>query len=312
MLRSARIWSALLVVACTSPSSGVGSPTLGQCIDVPSVGSAVAPQGKTDQGKTDQGKTDQGNVNQGKTDQGTGKQAITARGYVLHQMNGAALRLGAKPVHFEQGRLAADRPMEGADLTLGVAEGSLSIHVDALQTHANFTTYGLSVGGHPVCLDGEQGLFIEGGWDSRGRRVVSPGTVTFACMSGVIAKCVSWGYAPWSAGAAAHQACTRLARADYCGNGESWTREGTTINVYDDRGIQTSTPSSSMSFEAGWGPEGAVCVNEPRFRIADADGTELLPHCWTSLPRCGSLAEARTLGASLVNESAHDAACARR
>jgi len=52
----------------------------------------------------------------------------------------------------------------------------------------------------------------------------------------VIAKCYRWGYRPWVTGygdlATMHWTCTRLARADYCGDGVPHTRNGTTINVW--------------------------------------------------------------------------------
>ena len=60
------------------------------------------------------------------------------------------------------------------------------------------------------------------------------------------------------------QACLRMVRADYCGDGRSWTKNGMTIDVYDDVGIQSPEKDSSMPFEAGWSPDGAVCVHHPR------------------------------------------------
>ena len=52
------------------------------------------------------------------------------------------------------------------------------------------------------------------------------------CTSGVIGKCVRAGYKPWKTAADGrpmwdyHQACTRLIRADYCGDGRTHTRDG--------------------------------------------------------------------------------------
>lgn len=56
-----------------------------------------------------------------------------------------------------------------------------------------------------------------------------------------------------------------MARADYCGNGKAHTREGTGINVYDVLGIQKKTDVSGMVFEAAWEPDGATCINHPRW-----------------------------------------------
>src|SRR5262245_9620706 len=71
------------------------------------------------------------------------------------------------------------------------------------------------------------------------------GGFDLTCTSGVVGKCVRWGYRPWEEKPgkpmrALHQACTYMARADYGGDGRPTTREGTLIDVYDRFGIQTS------------------------------------------------------------------------
>ena len=116
-------------------------------------------------------------------------------------------------------------------------------------------------------------------WDERGDRVVSSSLFTFACTTGVIAKCYRWGYRPWVTGygdlVALHWTCTRLARADYCGNGVPHTRDGTAINVWDTlpapgpiqrRGL---LPPLGMVFEAGWNTRGAVCMSRARWLLDD-------------------------------------------
>ncbi|SEL63096.1 hypothetical protein SAMN05444354_107162 [Stigmatella aurantiaca] len=119
-------------------------------------------------------------------------------------------------------------------------------------------------------------LALKGLWDKRGAHQDKPGTFTFACENGVIAKCVHWGYKPWDTKdgqplQALHQACTRMARADYCGNGRSHTREDNIIDLYDAFGIQARTTTASahwnpskISFEAAWGPDGASCLARTR------------------------------------------------
>lgn len=119
-------------------------------------------------------------------------------------------------------------------------------------------------------------LAVEGVWDKSGARQTSPGRFTFACENGAIAKCIGWGYKPWTSKDGTsledtHQACTRMARADYCGNGRSHTRENTLIDVYDSSGVlaRTTQPSASWmpeqaSFEAAWTPEGAACLARTR------------------------------------------------
>jgi hypothetical protein len=111
---------------------------------------------------------------------------------------------------------------------------------------------------------------LKGEWDKTGAYIESSKLVTFSCTSGVLGKCVRFGYKPWKniQGQSLrdfHQACTRMVRADYCGNGNSHTREGTLINIYDVLNIQTPTPNNGMVFEAAWRPEGATCINRPRW-----------------------------------------------
>jgi hypothetical protein len=89
---------------------------------------------------------------------------------------------------------------------------------------------------------------------------------TFGCRGTAIAKCVEMGYKPWKAAATAtgnltnhHVACTRLLRADYCGDGTPYTVNGTQVNIYDSLGIQADT--MGWAFEGEWTPTGARCVS---------------------------------------------------
>jgi hypothetical protein len=119
-------------------------------------------------------------------------------------------------------------------------------------------------------------LALQGIWDSSGAHQAVPGQLTFACENGAIAKCIRWGYKPWEHRngqplTALHQACTRMARADYCGDGRSHTRQDTPIDMYDRLGVLARTTESSSewdlsraSFEAAWAPDGASCLARTR------------------------------------------------
>jgi len=119
-------------------------------------------------------------------------------------------------------------------------------------------------------------LALGGVWDEKGARRDEAGKITFACENGVLSKCARWGYKPWASRdgrslADAHQACTRMARADYCGNGKSHTQEKTTIEYYDSLGISARTTKAvpgwdpaRASFEATWAPDGASCLARTR------------------------------------------------
>jgi hypothetical protein len=111
--------------------------------------------------------------------------------------------------------------------------------------------------------------------DAKGRETAFPvpngsGGFTLTCTSGAEAKCIMMGYRPWEVRADGapmaqlHRACIHLIRADYGGDDRPATRDGTTIDIYDRYGIQ-SPSDISMSFEAAWGVDGAVCVARPRF-----------------------------------------------
>ena len=116
-------------------------------------------------------------------------------------------------------------------------------------------------------------------WDEDGTRREVAESFTFACSRGVLARCVDWGYRPWQSHKDQplgdyHQACMRMVRADYCGNGKG--REGQPIEFYDELGIKSLDPKSSQPFEAAWTPEGAYCVNRPRSGMAVSN---LLKEC---------------------------------
>jgi hypothetical protein len=119
-------------------------------------------------------------------------------------------------------------------------------------------------------------LAVQGVWDETGARRDVEGRFTFACETGAIAKCIDWGYKPWAHQDGRslqdlHQACTRMVRADYCGDGHSHTRENTPIDLYDDLQLLTRTTQASRAwdpeqatFEAAWTPEGAACLARTR------------------------------------------------
>ncbi len=110
-----------------------------------------------------------------------------------------------------------------------------------------------------------------------GRRMGFPlktgaGGLDFTCTSGAVGKCVRFGYRPWADGpdgtslAPRHAACVRMVRGDYGGDGQPWTKDGMSIDMYDQLGVQTPDNSPTQAFEAGWTPEGAVCVHHVRVK----------------------------------------------
>ncbi|WAS97832.1 ADYC domain-containing protein [Nannocystis punicea] len=153
-----------------------------------------------------------------------------------------------------------------------------------------------------------QAIAIGNWWDgTTGDRVDDAGVVTFACRDAVLAKCVEWGYRPWATVAGVsladhHQACTRLARADYCGDGTPHTFTGTPIDVFDALSPAIQSPVTltlqNWGIEAEWGPDGAVCVGEQRRlkMLDDAGITYEYPTCLDALDdisTCGDFDSSR-------------------
>jgi ADYC domain-containing protein len=143
---------------------------------------------------------------------------------------------------------------------------------------------GVDTSGAPV-----EAIALEGRWDTRqgvsggGAWIDDPNTFTFACRNAALAKCVDLGYKPWSSAGGVplrdhHQACTRMLRADYCGDGRSGTIDGWQVDLYDGVGLQSDTEGgATWVFEGGWGASGATCVNE--YRLLELVTSGAVPAC---------------------------------
>lgn len=168
-------------------------------------------------------------------------------------------------------------------------------------------SYAGETGWQPLCGVGVDGLPsfaipLNGRWDYRegvqggGDFLADSANFTFACEGHVLAKCVDMGYAPWADGklcdaqgkhcvaanlAPWHQACTRAMRADFCGDGRSWTVDGTLVSVRDGIGIRSD--SDDWSLEAEWDEAGATCADRDRLPQG------IVPTCLADLelPSCG-------------------------
>jgi hypothetical protein len=227
-------------------------------------------------------------------------------------LNGSQLR----------GTDASGQPISGAGVA-GVmlngqlaGGGTMSLRIDSASTlaapHTDVWTYGVSylsgsawlplcgtsagvpVPAVPLAGTWNQGSGVWGGgsWTS------SSSSFTLACRGGALAKCVELGYKPWVTRNGTllrshHQACTRAIRADYCGNGRSYTAEGTQINIYDSKGIQAD--EASWPVDAEWSTSGARCVHHTRAWSTQ----QKLPACWLSRrSSCGTW----YYGALIINE----------
>jgi hypothetical protein len=145
--------------------------------------------------------------------------------------------------------------------------------------------YRVDIDDLPACPEGQMGIFVKGAWDQNGDRSGDEG-FSFACEESATFDCVSWGYAPWKVGANVHQACTRLVRADYCGDGRSYTANGPMIWVSESPRFP-EVEERGFTREAGWGPGGAVCVDHQRYDAFTRTGDRVVPECLSRLPECG-------------------------
>jgi hypothetical protein len=149
-------------------------------------------------------------------------------------------------------------------------DGELQLYELSANVDGKWTSYC-----KPDAFGVAKAVVLAGAWDERGDYHASK-QLTVACTAGALGKCVRWGYKPWKTldGASLadfHQACVRMTRADYCGNGKPHTVDGTWIDLYDRLGIQRSDPEGlATEFEAGWSASGATYINVPRWDTAEA------------------------------------------
>ena len=190
--------------------------------------------------------------------EGTQLQVTTADGRVRRsaELIGAALHMATGAGEIARVRLEAIEP-DPEDRT-----GTVVLH--------RFTAQTADGAWEPICTpgpDGRRQAFPLAG------RVSADGTLTptvdtdltLVCTGGARGKCVRFGYHPWEGAEALrrYNACIRLVRADYGGT-QGYTRDGMTIDLYDDLGIQKPDSVKPLPFEAGWTETGAVCVAHPR------------------------------------------------
>jgi hypothetical protein len=218
----------------------------------------------------------------------------------------------------EDGRVLRSADLVGAVLMIGVGNEQAAVTIDSVEEDPH------SVGGdvflHRFLLSDESGKVSDFCLpDAEGKSLGFPvpdgqGGFELTCTSGAIGKCVRWGYRFWEerdAGPplrALHQACIRMTRADYGGDGSTFTRDGTLIAFCDRFGVNPCEGEGGMPFEAAWGADGAVCVAHPR--IAELTSLEALaakyPRLSTHLgsDACNEAAAMRDPAALLFNRSA--------
>lgn len=242
-----------------------------------------------------------------------------AQGFRGIQVDGTQFR-----VVRSDGSILTSRDLTGAVLTLQTAERRVRIRIDAVEPDPDdksgeillhsFSAQQADGSWQPLCLPGpdgrQQGFPLEGRSAPDASFHISPGSIELICVSGAQGKCVRFGYKPWKQADGVsmldmYNACTRMVRGDYCGNGDATTRDGMRIDVYDKLGIQQPENDTTDAFEAGWSPEGAVCVNHVRVK-ENASLPSIAATCPRLRNRVGEMCtqeRATALGALLFNRS---------
>lgn len=137
---------------------------------------------------------------------------------------------------------------------------------------------------------GNKAIFMPGYFDWSGDYQTNPQFMGVTCWDGTAAKCMRWGYRPWRS--LTHptsgpqsldplwRSCVRAARADYCGNGTSFTDNGKQIDIWDRYSFIAKTPESTRwvdssgraeaySDESAFDEDGAVCLVRERLYSYD-------------------------------------------
>jgi hypothetical protein len=207
-------------------------------------------------------------------------------------IQGAWIDNGTLSAMRSDGAVLSGQALVGAEMTGKLSNGqTVTLRLDALEPFTSTTGTALSryvisfTGPHStarayVCGKDDAGapiktIPITGQWNFEqgvpggGSKEENPALVTFACQGFVLYKCIDFGYPPWKKANGVrlnnhHQACVRMLRADYCGDGRSWTVNGTAINMYDNLGIQADT--ESWAVEAEWDTDGARCLSHQRIQ----------------------------------------------
>jgi hypothetical protein len=163
----------------------------------------------------------------------------------------------------------------------------------------------------PLCTPDPRGTAagfpLSGSWSQTGEHLRTD-SFSITCTSGAIGKCVRFGYKPWRttpSGASLwemHQACVRMLRADYCGNGRGHTRDGTHIDIIDRLGIM-SEHSPGLVFEAAWTAAGATCIAKTRLGVGSPWPLEaIVKECPDRLPAPRQGPQACSMESEATNE----------
>jgi hypothetical protein len=182
------------------------------------------------------------------------------------------LERGEVALDFGDGRVISGDGLIGLILVVSKDNADVQVRIDGIETDTTRPGEPLALYRTSLLAAGASASACQ--VDPQGRRTAllypdEAGRFLLTCTSGAEGKCILFGYRPWEHRGRIpmrdlHRACVHMLRADYGGDDRPTTRDGTQINIYDRFGIQEASVAPAMTFEAAWGPEGAVCVAHPR------------------------------------------------
>lgn len=101
-----------------------------------------------------------------------------------------------------------------------------------------------------------------------------PFTLQIACLSGGTGKAGLWNFLPYTVGLEGFEGGIRSVRADYCGDGGTYTKPGNKLYLRDVFGLHDFGNAANNTTEMVAGRKGALCLDTPRdpgFTYADVD-----------------------------------------
>lgn len=207
-------------------------------------------------------------------------------------LTGVAVEGTRFKVTLSDGRTLMSNQLVGATLTLAMGGGTARVRIDAIERDPEdkgglrdedatwlhtFSVQQADGSWNSLCTPGpdkrQQGFPVAGIVTPDGRLApASPDRFEITCTSGAQGKCIRFGYKPWQTTVDgrpmrdAYNACMRMVRGDYGGDGKAYTLDGQSIDIFDHIAVQKADMDAAQDFEAGWTPDGAVCVRHVRVK----------------------------------------------
>jgi hypothetical protein len=236
----------------------------------------------------------------GSTANGASLDGVRLNGFVLNGIDLRDVRLDGTLLSatMDDGTVLAGADLIGATMTGVLTDGGeVTLRIDDVvaTADADILNYrishiderglvtpvcGVDASGNEVMSFPLAGRYDQSvGTPTGGSFIADASQFSLACKGAAIAKCAELGYKPFKTAtecnsvgqchevslAPVHQACVRMVRADYCGDGASHTYVGTEIDVYDALRIKNEDATVDGTIEAEWGVDGASCVLHTRW-----------------------------------------------